>query len=479
MNGNRPRINLDGYGEISDVCIKRKIRNRFQDMGEKIFVQSDDRADDSYTSLKDRADGCEELKEEISKKKKADRDRCASIACKEWIDVRTFGQVFAFKGSEVSFGVRGPVSIHQAVSLSPIDTVSMQITKSVNSEPGKNSKASDTMGTKHRVSFAMYKIMGSVNVQLAEKTGFNQEDADLLKEALKTLFEMMLHLQDQRGVWKYARCIGGNIMKRCLLFQVEKFKEVFRSMRRPNIQPKLMTMILHGSWKIVNNRRNLILYKEEDFLQLSGIQHFEFCRRQWALAYIEMQWQENIWTVEGKILHENAHNPMTKEKRGDLLIVRALPIHSREMGVSGECDVVEFHKSMQGIYLSGHNGLYTVVPVEYKRGKPKKDDSDILQVTAQAMCLEEMLCCNIEYGYIYYGETKHRTKVEFSEDIRIKVKEIFNEMHRYYDQQHTPKVKISKKCKACSLKDICVPVLNKKKSVSEYIDRMISEEDGE
>ena len=189
LNGNRPRINLDGYGEISDVCIKRKIRNRFQDMGEKIFVQSDDRADDSYTSLKDRADGCEELKEEISKKKKADRDRCASIACKEWIDVRTFGQVFAFKGSEGSFGVRGPVSIHQAVSLSPIDTVSMQITKSVNSEPGKNSKASDTMGTKHRVSFAMYKIMGSVNVQLAEKTGFNQEDADLLKEALKTLFE--------------------------------------------------------------------------------------------------------------------------------------------------------------------------------------------------------------------------------------------------------------------------------------------------
>lgn len=189
LNGNRPRINLDGYGEISDVCIKRKIRNRFQDMGEKIFVQSDDRADDSYTSLKDRADGCEELKEEISKKKKADRDRCASIACKEWIDVRTFGQVFAFKESEVSFGVRGPVSIHQAVSLSPIDTVSMQITKSVNSEPGKNSKASDTMGTKHRVSFAMYKIMGSVNVQLAEKTGFNQEDADLLKEALKTLFE--------------------------------------------------------------------------------------------------------------------------------------------------------------------------------------------------------------------------------------------------------------------------------------------------
>ena len=190
LNGNRPRINMDGYGEISDVCIKRKIRNRLQDLGQKIFVQSDDRTDDGYTSLKDRADSCEELKAEMGNKKKADRDVCAAIACKEWMDVRTFGQVFAFKGSQVSFGVRGPVSIHQAVSLSPIDIISMQITKSVNSEPGKESKASDTMGMKHRVGFAVYKVMGSVNVQLAEKTGFSQEDAEVLKEALKTLFEI-------------------------------------------------------------------------------------------------------------------------------------------------------------------------------------------------------------------------------------------------------------------------------------------------
>lgn len=128
LNGNRPRINMDGYGEISDVCIKRKIRNRFQDLGQKIFVQSDDRADDTYTSLKDRADSCEELKKEMGNKKNANRDACAKIACREWLDVRTFGQVFAFKGIPVSFGVRGPVSIHQAVSLSPIDIISMQIT---------------------------------------------------------------------------------------------------------------------------------------------------------------------------------------------------------------------------------------------------------------------------------------------------------------------------------------------------------------
>lgn len=189
LNGNRPRINLDGYGEISDVCIKRKIRNRFQDLGQRVFVQPDDRTDDGFRSLKERAEGCEELNKEISKKKKADRDLCARIACKEWIDVRSFGQVFAFKGEDVSFGVRGPVSIHQAVSLSPVDIISMQITKSVNSEAGKESKASDTMGTKHRIGYAVYKVMGSVNVQLAEKTGFSQEDAEVLKEALKTLFE--------------------------------------------------------------------------------------------------------------------------------------------------------------------------------------------------------------------------------------------------------------------------------------------------
>lgn len=189
LNGNRPRVTLDGLGEISDVCIKRKIRNRLQDMGQKIFVQSDDRADDSYTSLKDRADGCAELKAQMDNKKGANREKCAAIACKEWFDVRAFGQVFAFKGVPVSFGVRGPVSIHQAQSLSPVDVISMQITKSVNSEAGKESKASDTMGTKHRIDFAVYRIMGSVNVQLAEKTGFSQEDAEALKEALKTLFE--------------------------------------------------------------------------------------------------------------------------------------------------------------------------------------------------------------------------------------------------------------------------------------------------
>ncbi|MGO5551342.1 CRISPR-associated protein Cas4 [Lachnospiraceae bacterium LCP19S3_B12] len=219
------------------------------------------------------------------------------------------------------------------------------------------------------------------------------------------------------------------------------------------------------------------MYEEEDFLQLSGIQHFAFCRRQWALAYIELQWQENVRTIEGRLLHEHAHDADLKEKRGDLIIVRAMPIHSRELGISGECDVVEFHKCQDGINLAGREGKYYVIPVEYKRGQPKINDVDMLQVTAQAMCLEEMLCCEISFGYLYYGETRHRQKVEFTDELRQRVKDMFEEMHQYYERRHTPKVKRTKSCNACSLKDICLPVLNKNRSVSDYINEQILEEE--
>ena len=191
LNGNRPRETYDGLGEISDVCIKRKIRNRLQDMGEKIFVQSDERCDDGYDSLSSRADNNEAIKA-ICKSKNIDRDKYAEAACAEWIDVRSFGQVFAFKRSSegVSVGVRGPVSIQQAISVSPVDIISMQITKSVNGESGKaGKKGSDTMGMKHRVEFGLYVINGSINCQLAEKTGFTDEDAEKIKQALLTLFE--------------------------------------------------------------------------------------------------------------------------------------------------------------------------------------------------------------------------------------------------------------------------------------------------
>lgn len=183
LNGNQPRVDYDGYGEVSDVCIKRKIRNRLQDMGERIFVQSDDRKDDGYKSLKDRADNCAALKEA-----KTDADLFAKVACEQWIDVRTFGQVFAFKGDSASVGVRGPVSLQTAVSVQPVEMSSMQITKSVNSVTS-DKKSSDTMGMKHRVDFGVYVFFGSINTQLAEKTGFSEEDSEKVKQALCTLFE--------------------------------------------------------------------------------------------------------------------------------------------------------------------------------------------------------------------------------------------------------------------------------------------------
>ena len=181
LNGNRPRTDYNGLGEISDVCIKRKIRNRMQDLGNAIFVQSDDRCDDGAKSLSERASS--------AMKGVKDKETYAKIACEKWMDVRSFGQVFAFKSdkSGVSVGVRGPVSVHQAVSVSPVEVESLQITKSVNGEPGEK-RASDTMGMKHFVRFGLYTIKGSINVQLAEKTGFSQEDAEVIRECLRTLF---------------------------------------------------------------------------------------------------------------------------------------------------------------------------------------------------------------------------------------------------------------------------------------------------
>lgn len=188
LGENRPREDFNGHGEISDVCIKRKIRNRLQDMGEEIFVQSNERCDDGFKSLSERAKGYEALQKALKAK---NEEEARKAVCEKWIDVRTFGQVFAFKGdksSSVSLGVRGPVSIQTATSVSPVDIVSMQITKSVNSEPS-DKKSSDTMGMKHRVDFGLYVLKGSINHQLAEKTGFTDEDAEKVKQALITLFE--------------------------------------------------------------------------------------------------------------------------------------------------------------------------------------------------------------------------------------------------------------------------------------------------
>ena len=210
-------------------------------------------------------------------------------------------------------------------------------------------------------------------------------------------------------------------------------------------------------------------YGEEDFLQLSGIQHFAFCRRQWALIHIESQWAENLRTVEGSLFHKRAHDETQRERRGNTLILRDLPIFSASLGVSGKCDVVEFHLDPSGVFLRGEQGLWQPYPVEYKRGKPKEYQADELQLCCQAMCLEEMLCCTIAEGALFYGETRRRTVVSFTADLREQVRAMLEEMHRLAWRGYTPRVKPSKSCNACSLKELCLPALMRGKSVAAYL----------
>lgn len=215
--------------------------------------------------------------------------------------------------------------------------------------------------------------------------------------------------------------------------------------------------------------------EEDDELMLSGIQHFQFCKRQWALIHIEQQWDENVRTIEGQHLHRNADQPFTREKRGDKIIVRAMPVKSRELNISGICDVVEFIQDSSGVEISGADGKYVAYPVEYKRGKPKTGDEDILQLAAQAICLEEMLLCEVPTGYIFYNEIKHQIEVPLTAELKANVKTMVEEMQSYYNRRHTPKVKTGPFCKSCSLQHVCLPKLMNKQTVKSYVEGKIRE----
>lgn len=211
-----------------------------------------------------------------------------------------------------------------------------------------------------------------------------------------------------------------------------------------------------------------MVYAEDDFLMISGIQHFCFCRRQWALIHVEQQWRENVKTIEGKIVHKNCHDKDFYEKRKDKLITRSLRIFSRELGVTGQCDVVEFMQKSEGALLQGHFGLWQPYPIEYKRGKSKSIDADRLQLCCQAMCLEEMLSFPIKVGAIFYAETHRREEIILSEILRNKVMDMLLEMHNYMKRGYTPKTKPKVGCKACSLNTVCVPSLCGHSSVNNY-----------
>ncbi|MGB9591079.1 MAG: CRISPR-associated protein Cas4 [Candidatus Kryptoniota bacterium] len=215
-------------------------------------------------------------------------------------------------------------------------------------------------------------------------------------------------------------------------------------------------------------------YTSDELLPLSGIQHFLFCRRQWALIHVETQWRENVLTIEGKLMHERVDDPFFTEVRKGLIIARSVPVASYTLGLSGICDVVEFAQSADGVKLPNREGSYQPTPVEYKRGKPKREPVDEAQLCAQAMCLEEMLSVDIPVGYIYYGQTRHREEVMLTVELRRLVQEMTIEMHAYFKRGYTPKVRPSKACRSCSLADICLPVLQDNAiSASAYIKQQL------
>lgn len=213
-----------------------------------------------------------------------------------------------------------------------------------------------------------------------------------------------------------------------------------------------------------------------DYLMMSGLQHFNFCRRQWALIHIEQLWKENVLTAEGRYDHRVCHDESRTEKRNDLIIMRGMRVVSHSLGLSGTCDVVEFHTSEDGIELDKYIGKWKPVPVEYKHGKSKTIDADRLQLCAQGIALEEMLVCKIEYGFLFYNTTRQREQVLFSDDLRNTVRQMAREMKEYYDRGWTPSVKKSRKCRSCSLKDLCLPEIEQRRNVEAYIEKYIQGE---
>ncbi len=216
----------------------------------------------------------------------------------------------------------------------------------------------------------------------------------------------------------------------------------------------------------------------DDYLMISGLQHFCFCRRQWALIHLEQQWSENLRTTEGRLLHERCHDESLREKRGDLLTVRGMRVVSHRLRLSGVCDVVEFRRDPAGVPLQGTEGRWKPLPVEYKHGSAKSSDADRLQLCAQAMALEEMLVCEISQGALFYAETHRRELVELTPELRQKTADAAREMNDYFSRGYTPKVKPGKHCNACSLKELCLPALCRRLDAEAYVHTHLEEAEG-
>lgn len=216
-------------------------------------------------------------------------------------------------------------------------------------------------------------------------------------------------------------------------------------------------------------------WKEAEYLMLSGIQHFVFCRRQWALIHIEQAWEENYFTTHGMLLHERVNKHDVNKKQGGITIVRGMNIASYRLGMSGRCDVVEFKQDKNGVYISQLDDTYIPHPVEYKRGKAKRDNSDRFQLLAQLISLEDMLSIELSEASIFYHEVRRRTSYSFTDEDKQELIQITEEMHQLHDRAYTPRPKASKKCLSCSLKDLCLPELDNVLTASDYIRERMEE----
>lgn len=216
------------------------------------------------------------------------------------------------------------------------------------------------------------------------------------------------------------------------------------------------------------------MYTDDDLLMLSGIQHIAFCERQYALIYFEQQWLENLLTVEGRNLHHNVDAPFENEKRADRIIWRSVAIVSYQLGLRGIADLVELQKCEDSsqtncIHFSEEDGSWKIIPIEYKRGKPKPDPCDELQLCAQAICLEEMHQISIPYGFLYYGKTHHRHKVDFTKELRDLVVDYADKMHKTHILGNTPRPVFKKECYSCSLVEICLPKVIAANKINDYL----------
>lgn len=217
---------------------------------------------------------------------------------------------------------------------------------------------------------------------------------------------------------------------------------------------------------------------DSNFLMISGLKHFQFCRRRWALVHIEQLWEENVLTLEGHYMHERVHDDNFTEARGAVLLSRGMPVRSQKLKITGVCDMVELYKDEDGVPIQGRGGRWRLYPVEYKLGQPDTQGADALQVCAQALCLEEMFVTDIPEAALYYGKIKRRQRILLTEELRQKVKDCVGEMHQLMSKGYTPKAKMGKACKSCSLVETCQPKLMKQVLASEYIRRAYHEENG-